>query len=168
MLPPETPLPYVRSLGPALLERQERRFVRPEYVTGKPSGKAPRLGEALREVGTAQQLDPLSPIINARVGSALYYLHRYDEAAAELREALKLDSSNISARAELGRVLVQQRRFPEALAAFPEALDLQAGYLGGGSGGATPSVWRGTARTRWQWSGVSSNARESATSTPRR
>jgi tetratricopeptide (TPR) repeat protein len=94
-----------------------------------------QLGEALREVRTAQQLDPLSPIINARVGSVLYYLHRYDEAAAELRQALELDSGNISARAELGRVLVQQRRFPEALAALPEAVDLQAGYLGGGSRG---------------------------------
>ncbi|HYL22355.1 MAG TPA: protein kinase [Gemmatimonadales bacterium] len=93
-----------------------------------------QLGEALREVRTAQQLNPLSPIINARVGSVLYYLHRYDEAAAELRQALELDSSNINARAELGRVLVQQRRFPEALAALPEAVDVQAGYLGGARG----------------------------------
>jgi len=94
-----------------------------------------QLNEALREVRTAQQLNPTSPIINARVGSVLYYLHRYDEAAAELRQALELDSSNISARAELGRVLVQQRRFSEALAELPEAVDLQAGYLGGGSRG---------------------------------
>jgi serine/threonine-protein kinase len=96
-----------------------------------------QLGEALREVRTAQQLNPLSPIINARVGSALYYLHRYDEAAAELRQALELDSSNTSARAELGRVLVQQRRFPEALAALPAVVDLQAGYVGGARGYAS-------------------------------
>ncbi len=94
-----------------------------------------QLDEALREVRTAQQLNPLSPIINTRVGSVLYYLHRYDEAAAELRQALELDSTNLGARAELGRVLVQQRRFPEALATLPEAVDLQAGVLGGGARG---------------------------------
>jgi hypothetical protein len=33
---------YVRSLGPSLLERQGCRVVRPEYETGKQSGKAPR------------------------------------------------------------------------------------------------------------------------------
>jgi serine/threonine-protein kinase len=93
-----------------------------------------QLEDGLREVRTAQQLNPLSPIINARLGTSLYYLHRFDEAATELRQALDLDSSNTSARAELGRVLVQQHQFPEAFAVLPTtAFDLQAGHLGGGT-----------------------------------
>ena len=94
-----------------------------------------QLEDALREVRTAQQLNPLSPIINARLGSSLYYLRRYDQAAAELRQALELDSTNTSAGAELGRVLVQQHRFAEALAVLQQPLDLGAGHLGGGTRG---------------------------------
>ena len=91
-----------------------------------------QLDDALREVRTAQQLNPLSPIINTRLASTLYYLRRYDEAAVALRQALALDSNNLGARAELGRVLILQRHIPEAFATLPRNIDLQAGYLGGG------------------------------------
>ena len=94
-----------------------------------------QLQDALREVQTAERLNPLSPIIDARLGTSLYYLHRYDEAAAELRQAIEFDSTNTSAAAELGRVLVQQRRFPEALAVLRQPFDFQAGHLGGGTQG---------------------------------
>jgi serine/threonine-protein kinase len=92
-----------------------------------------RLEDALREVRTAQRLNPLSPIINARLCSVLYYLRRYDEASAAARQAIQLDSTNQSARAELGRVLLQQHHFAEALAALPRDLDFEAGWLGGGT-----------------------------------
>jgi len=91
-----------------------------------------QLNDALREVQTAQQLNPFSPIVNTRLGSVLYYLHRYDAAAAALRDAIALDSTNLGARAELGRVLIFQHHIPEALATFPRVVDLQAGHLGGG------------------------------------
>jgi hypothetical protein len=42
MLLPETSLPYVRSLGLLLLEREGRRVVWPEYEIGKQLGKALR------------------------------------------------------------------------------------------------------------------------------
>jgi eukaryotic-like serine/threonine-protein kinase len=96
-----------------------------------------QLEDALREVQTAQHLNPLSPITNARLGSAFYYLRRYGEAAAALRQALELDSANSSAAAELCRVLIQQHRFPEALKRLPLPFDLQAGHLGGGTQGYT-------------------------------
>lgn len=50
-----------------------------------------RLDEALRESRRAQQLDPLSLIINARVGMTLYYLRRYDEAIDQLRRTLEFN-----------------------------------------------------------------------------
>ncbi len=91
-----------------------------------------QLDDALREVRTAQQLNPLSPIVNTRLGSVLYYLGRYDEAIVALRQTLALDSTTAGARAELGRLLILEHHYPEAFATFPTAVDLQAGHLGGG------------------------------------
>ena len=48
-----------------------------------------RHDEALREIRTAQQLDPLSLIVNTRIGMTLYFARRYDEAIAELKKALE-------------------------------------------------------------------------------
>ena len=50
-----------------------------------------RTDEALREIRRAQQLDPLSIIVNVRVGMTLYYARRYDEAVEHLRQALEFD-----------------------------------------------------------------------------
>ena len=50
-----------------------------------------RTEEALAEIRRAQQLDPLSLIINARVGMSLYYCRRYDEAIEQLRRTLEFD-----------------------------------------------------------------------------
>ena len=46
-----------------------------------------RHGDALREIRMAQQLDPLSLIINTRIGMTLYFARRYDDAIAELQKA---------------------------------------------------------------------------------
>jgi serine/threonine-protein kinase len=98
-----------------------------------------RLDSALVEWRTAQRLDPLSPLINARVGSVLSQARRYAEAEVAYRQALALDSSNVNARAELGLLLAIQHRFPEALAAFrmidTSHFDRQAGYLVAGPEG---------------------------------
>ena len=50
-----------------------------------------RLDEAMREIRQAQQLDPLSLIINARVGITFYYSRRYDEAIDQLHKTLELN-----------------------------------------------------------------------------
>jgi tetratricopeptide (TPR) repeat protein/TolB-like protein len=47
--------------------------------------------EALEQVMTAQQLDPVSPIITTWVGLAYYYDGRYDEAIEWMDQALDLD-----------------------------------------------------------------------------
>jgi TolB-like protein/Tfp pilus assembly protein PilF len=50
-----------------------------------------RTDDALNEIKLAQQLDPLSLIINARIGMTLYYSRKYPEAIEQLRKTLELD-----------------------------------------------------------------------------
>ena len=78
-----------------------------------------QLEASLQEMRTAQRLDPLNQIFNARVGTTLNSLRRHREAEAELRQAIELDSTNGEAWTELGMSLTFQRRYREALAVFP-------------------------------------------------
>ena len=87
-----------------------------------------RLDDALGELRSAQRLDPMSPIINARVAVILRVMRRYDEATAVAHQAIDLDSGNVNAYIELGQLLAVERKLPEALAAFPADRDLGAGY----------------------------------------
>lgn len=50
-----------------------------------------RHAEAIQEIKRAQELDPLSLIINAVAGRTLYYARRYDEAIEQLKNTLQID-----------------------------------------------------------------------------
>ena len=47
-----------------------------------------RLDEAMTEMKRAQELDPLSLIINAEVARGFYYSRQYDQATELLRKTL--------------------------------------------------------------------------------
>jgi tetratricopeptide (TPR) repeat protein len=49
------------------------------------------------------ELDPLSLINNADLGTAYYFARRYDEAIDQLRKTLEMDPSFYPAHASLGR-----------------------------------------------------------------
>jgi serine/threonine-protein kinase len=70
---------------------------------------------AVAEAQMARELDPLSIIVNIRVGTMLYFADRYPQALAALQSSLELDSSNAMTHAELARVFMRLRRCPEAL-----------------------------------------------------
>jgi TolB-like protein/Tfp pilus assembly protein PilF len=78
-----------------------------------------RMHEAVLAAQHAQRLEPLSPIINARVGSILAYSHRFPEADSALRQTLKNNPGFPIAKAQLARLLAIEGRFPEAIAALP-------------------------------------------------
>jgi DNA-binding winged helix-turn-helix (wHTH) protein/TolB-like protein/Tfp pilus assembly protein PilF len=68
----------------------------PNYATGHQWYSeylvhAGRTDDALKEIKLAQQLDPLSLIINTRIGMTLYYSRRYEEAIEQLRKTLEFD-----------------------------------------------------------------------------
>jgi serine/threonine-protein kinase len=83
-----------------------------------------RHGEALAEIKRAQELDPLSPIISAVRGRALYFARRYDPAGEQCRKVVEADPKFSAAHLFLGRIYVQQKKYEEAVAEFKEARKL--------------------------------------------
>jgi tetratricopeptide (TPR) repeat protein len=77
-----------------------------------------RVEEAIAEVEAARQLDPLSLLIEAALGRALYLARRYDAAIPQCRKALELDPDYAPAHFNLGRVLVETGNVKEGIAEF--------------------------------------------------
>jgi serine/threonine protein kinase/Flp pilus assembly protein TadD len=79
-------------------------------------GHLGRLDEALSEARKAQELDPLSLIINTNVGEVYYVMRQFERAVEQFRNALALDPNFSWAHLELAFVYELQRRFDEAVA----------------------------------------------------
>ena len=60
-----------------------------------------RADEAIRQVTLAQELDPLSPVINTNVAWVMINARRYDEAIVQLKRTLAMDSMYIQAHSRL-------------------------------------------------------------------
>ena len=85
------------------------------------------LGEfdrAIAEGKRAQELDPLSLIINADLGYTFMLARRYDEAIAQLRKTLEIDSRFYAAHEDLGEALQLKGQLREALAEYKKAAEL--------------------------------------------
>ncbi|MEA2238501.1 MAG: eukaryotic-like serine/threonine-protein kinase [Thermoanaerobaculia bacterium] len=80
-----------------------------------------RLGrhdEALREITTAQSLDPLSPVVSTAAANILYYARSMEPARQQILKAMNLDSDGTFplARIQYGLILDQQQKSPDAVA----------------------------------------------------
>jgi tetratricopeptide (TPR) repeat protein len=73
---------------------------------------------AIASARQARDLDPLSVILNTRVGSMFVVARRYEDAIGELHKALELDSTTAMAYAELARAKMLERKCDDALAAI--------------------------------------------------
>lgn len=84
-----------------------------------------RFDEAVAEGKRAIELDPLSLIINADLGSTLLVARRYDDAIAQLQRTLKLDSNFAYAHWNLGEALYLKGDIQNAIAEYlrADALD---------------------------------------------
>jgi tetratricopeptide (TPR) repeat protein len=95
-----------------------------------------RLEEALAECKRAQELDPLSLIINTNVGEVFYLMRQYDRAQEQYNNTLALDQTFPWAHFGLGSVYEVQGRLDEAVAEFEKMNRLAGGtplflaYLG--------------------------------------
>ncbi|HWZ78066.1 MAG TPA: winged helix-turn-helix domain-containing protein [Candidatus Sulfotelmatobacter sp.] len=135
MAEPHASLGFVKLLydwNPAQAELEFRRAI--ELDSNYPTGHhwyaydlaaMGRMDEALREIRRAQELDPLSLIINADVAQILFFARRYDEAIAQCQRTIDLDSHFGQAYWYEGLIYEQQGMFDRAIDAFLKQINQQ-------------------------------------------
>jgi tetratricopeptide (TPR) repeat protein len=75
-----------------------------------------RFDQALVEVQQAQRLDPVSPAMNAYIGAALYFAHRYDEVIERLRPIAEVHPDHNQPHAFLALAYEQKGESTKAIA----------------------------------------------------
>jgi adenylate cyclase len=83
-----------------------------------------RSEEAITECKRAVQLDPLSPVINADLGTTFYYAGHYDDSARQLRKTIEIDPTFFYAHFNLGIVLQVTGDLSGAIAEYEKAKQL--------------------------------------------
>jgi len=119
---------------PAGAEREYRRAIelRPDYATAHhfyawfliSQGK---FEEASAEMRRAQDLDPLSPMINTTVGLPLYFSRRYKEAISHFAQSVEAEPSFDLGYVYLGRAYVHSGKTDQGIAALRQAVALSGG-----------------------------------------
>ncbi|HEV2835226.1 MAG TPA: hypothetical protein VGW58_07910 [Pyrinomonadaceae bacterium] len=92
----------------------------PNYATGHqwyseyliPVG---RLAEAQTEIRRAQELDPLSLVINVRVGMTAYFSRQFALAAKQLKDALQFNPEFVLTNIFLFNTLYQEQKIEESI-----------------------------------------------------
>lgn len=84
-----------------------------------------RFDEALREVKSAQGLDPLRTGLIGNEGLILFYARRYDEAIAKKQIHTNLAPDNPYAHLELANAYVQIGQYAEAILSYQASLKLE-------------------------------------------
>ena len=112
-------------------EREFKRSIalNPNYANahqgyGEFLGAMGRSTEALNEMKRAQELEPLSLIINTDLASQLYFAGRFDESIDQVHKTLDLDSSFGRAHIELGFAYRLKRQYDAAISEFKRALEI--------------------------------------------
>jgi TolB-like protein/tetratricopeptide (TPR) repeat protein len=88
---------------------------------------------ALDQARTAQESEPLSPLVNGGVAHTLYLAKRYDEAIAECEKSLEVDPNFILAIHVKGMCRALQGRLADAVTIGERAVSMSGGapfYLG--------------------------------------
>jgi tetratricopeptide (TPR) repeat protein len=88
---------------------------------------------AFTEARTAQELDPVSPLVIAGVAYTFFLARRYDESVADCERTIELDPNFILAIYVLGMCRAQQGRLAEAIQQLERATAMSNGapfYLG--------------------------------------
>jgi tetratricopeptide (TPR) repeat protein len=86
-----------------------------------------RMDEAVREMRTAQRLDPVSPAIAADLAMVLFWSGQEREAVSQIRYALALDPASSRARSQLWRLYTAAGNRDEAIAAIEGVIAARGG-----------------------------------------
>jgi serine/threonine protein kinase/tetratricopeptide (TPR) repeat protein len=87
-----------------------------------------RFNDALGEMKQAQELDPLSPIINTNTGWILYFAREYDRAIPIYQKTLEMDPEFAGAHVKLAWAYEQKGLYDGAIAEFRKALILTSDH----------------------------------------
>jgi serine/threonine protein kinase/Tfp pilus assembly protein PilF len=85
--------------------------------------------EALKEIGMAQRLDPLSIPVKVTIGWTFYYARRYSLAAEQCRGVLELEPDSVGAHDCLGLSLLGMDEYEKALLECQSAATLASNDL---------------------------------------
>ena len=83
--------------------------------------------EAIAEIKTARNLDPLSPRISANVGLLLCFARRYEQALEELKRALEVDPSHGAIYGYIGNASEALGKYEEAIQSYLRAIEIGKG-----------------------------------------
>ncbi|MGB2626192.1 MAG: tetratricopeptide repeat protein [Candidatus Acidiferrum sp.] len=86
-----------------------------------------RYEDAIVEMKKAENLDPLSLVINTDLAEILVLARKYDEAILQSRKALEMDPNFALAHNHLGQAYIQKHLYPEAIAELKKAVELSHG-----------------------------------------
>ncbi|HSB08878.1 MAG TPA: tetratricopeptide repeat protein [Blastocatellia bacterium] len=128
-----TSLAYVlymeRDISGAEREYKQAIELNPNYATAyhryaNLQASAGRPDDALQTMKRAQELDPLSLIINTSLGQIYNINGRYDEAIEQLRKTLEMDPTFIHARGFLGMAYLKRGMYEDAIREIEKAREL--------------------------------------------
>ena len=80
--------------------------------------------EAVAEMRKAENLDPLSLIINADLAEILVLARSYDESIGQSRKTIEMDPNFALAHNQLAQAYLQEHMYDEAVAEFQRAVQL--------------------------------------------
>ena len=83
-----------------------------------------RYDEAIAEMRQAENLDPLSLIINADLAELLVLAHSYDESIRQSRKTIEMDPNFALAHNQLAQAYLQKHMYDEAVAEMEKAVQL--------------------------------------------
>ncbi|MFN2579309.1 MAG: protein kinase, partial [Pyrinomonadaceae bacterium] len=83
-----------------------------------------RMQESVQEIKLAQDLDPLSLIVNINAGWIFYQARQYDQAIEQDRKSLDLDPNFARGHWAISEPLEQQKKYDEAIAELQKARQL--------------------------------------------
>jgi len=86
-----------------------------------------RYDEAIAEMRKAENLDPLSLIINADLAELLVLAHSDDESIRQSRKTIEMDPNFALAHNQLAQAYLQKHMYDEAVAEFKTAVQLSGG-----------------------------------------
>jgi TolB-like protein/DNA-binding winged helix-turn-helix (wHTH) protein/Flp pilus assembly protein TadD len=83
--------------------------------------------EAIAEMRKAEDLDPLSLIINADLAELLVLTHYYDESIRQSRKTIEMDPNFALAHNQLGQAYFQKQMYEPAIAELEKSVQLSGG-----------------------------------------